>query len=151
LLGSIALVALGAFLPRYGVERKLKSIEQDKERQGMADEQKTTQKRSGTPFDFSCWGGWPRMKADQTNGWDWAEMMSKIMEMCSGMGSDPAAPEEPDIPFDFSCCGNWSKSKPDQTNGWDWAGMMSKIMEMCSGMGSEPAAPEEPGTPDNII
>ncbi len=75
----------------------LSSIEsgqaQNLERQEMADEHKTT-KAPDTAFDFSCCSGWSRMKPDQTQDWDWAGMMSKMMEMCSGMGSEPAAPEE---------------------------------------------------------
>ena len=64
----------------------------------MTDKQKTTQKGPGIPFDFSCCGGRSGMKPDQTNDWDWAGMMSKMMEMCSGMGSEPAKPEGPGTP-----------------------------------------------------
>ncbi len=54
--------------------------------------------KPGTPFDFSCCGGWSRMKPDQTKDWDWAGMISKMMAMCSGMGPEPAAPEAPETP-----------------------------------------------------
>ncbi len=117
----------------------------------MTDEQETTQKEPGTPFDFSCCRGWSRMGTDQAKGWDWAEMISRMMDTCRGMGSEPAAPDAPGTPFGFSCCGDWSRRKPEQPNDWDWAGMMSKMMDMCRTMGSESAGPDAPGTPDNII
>ncbi len=91
------------------------------------------------------------MKPDQTQDWDWAGMLSKMMAMCRGTDPEPAAPDEPGTLFGFSCCGEWSRTKPDQTQDWDWAGMLSKMMAMCSDTGPEQAAPEEPTTPDNIV
>jgi hypothetical protein len=60
----------------------------------MTDKQNKTQEEQGSTFDFSCCGNWSRMKPTQTNGFDCARMMSKMIEMCGGMKSE-AIPEEP--------------------------------------------------------
>ncbi len=92
------MVAPGASPLPCGVARKLISIEQQKEKQEMADEQKTTQKEPGSKFYFACCGDWSRVKPDHMKGCDCAEMMSKMMDLCSGATPEPSAPEKTGTP-----------------------------------------------------
>ncbi len=54
----------------------------------MTDNPKGTQKDQGNTFDFACCGDWSKIKPDQMTGCDCAEMMSKMMAMCSGGQSE---------------------------------------------------------------